>query len=132
LSLEECVGRARRLFEKWYHFRVRRLLKTFPPDMVDSKGHFYWTYPKLCPSIVNFDPTDKDHVKFVRLLGQYLATTRKTVGGTEDVGHAFDDPVAKELLSMTDEQIVDILAHVSVPDFETEELKGELRISYSF
>merc|ERR1719310_829155 len=64
-SFKECVAWARLLWQELFHNQIAQLLHNFPPDQVTSTGSLFWSGPKKCPKVLNFDAEDKTHFDFV-------------------------------------------------------------------
>ena len=51
----DCIKWARLLFEDNFHNTIAQLLYNFPPDQKTSSGALFWSGPKRCPSVIEFD-----------------------------------------------------------------------------
>jgi len=71
---EKCLIAARIKFEKYFSHKASQLVSTFPPDYTVTDGSLFWSWPKLRPRPVLFDPSDPIHAGFVEALAQGLAT----------------------------------------------------------
>ena len=102
-TFEECVARARLMFQEYFHDAVLQLLHAFPPDLLLKDGTPFWSLPKRAPHPIMFDPEDETHIKF-------LAHTARLMGniwGIAGVEEAHKDSGA----------IAAIAAGVEVPEF---------------
>merc|ERR1719211_234817 len=99
-NFEDCVAWARLLWQELFHNQIAQLLHNFPPDQVTSTGSPFWSGPKKCPKVLNFDPEDQMHFDFVEAAANLRAEIYG-IKGTKDV-----------------DQIKGILKQVVVPVFE--------------
>ena len=44
------------MFEEHYHNMIAQLLHVFPSDYKTKEGVLFWSGPKRCPQVANFDP----------------------------------------------------------------------------
>ena len=72
-SFEDCVSWARLYFQELFHNSIAQLLHNFPPDQTTSSGQPFWSGPKRCPKVLNFDPTCELHMDFVVSAANLLA-----------------------------------------------------------
>merc|ERR1711963_195071 len=72
-SFEDCVAWARKLFQDLFHSSIAQLLHNFPPDQQTSSGQPFWSGPKRCPKVLNFDPNIDLHLDFVLAAANLLA-----------------------------------------------------------
>ena len=95
-SFEDCVAWARKLFQDLFHNSIAQLLHNFPPDQQTSSGTLisrkndlvhvltkilisillgqpFWSGPKRCPKVLNFDPNIDLHLDFVLAAANLLA-----------------------------------------------------------
>merc|ERR1711936_1217770 len=99
-NFEDCVAWARLTWQELFHNQIAQLLHNFPPDQVTSTGSPFWSGPKKCPKVLNFDPEDQMHFDFVEAAANLRAGVYG-IKGTKDV-----------------DQIKGILKQVVVPVFE--------------
>merc|ERR1711990_422675 len=99
-SFKECVAWARLLWQDLFHNQIAQLLHNFPHDQVTSSGNLFWSGPKRCPKILDFDVEDQLHYDFVAA-GANLRAENYGIKGTKDK-----------------EEIKSILKQVNVPVFE--------------
>jgi len=64
-TFEDCVVWARLKFQELFHNSIAQLLFNFPPDQMTSSGQPFWSGPKRCPHVINFNPEDPLHLDFV-------------------------------------------------------------------
>ena len=65
-SWHDCLVWAKCLFQRYFVNDIKTLLKSLPPNHLDSRGDPFWKPPRKCPKpIPEFDPNDADHVGFV-------------------------------------------------------------------
>ena len=64
-TFEDCIVWARLRFQELFHNTVAQLLFNFPPDQVTSSGQPFWSGPKRCPHVLNFDANDEGHLSFI-------------------------------------------------------------------
>merc|ERR1719411_2353122 len=79
-SFEDCVGWARRLFQELFHNSIAQLLHNFPPDQTTSSGQPFWSGPKRCPKVLNFDSSIDLHLDFVPAAANLLAAVHGIEG----------------------------------------------------
>ncbi|ORE00080.1 UBA1Y [Hepatospora eriocheir] len=53
------------LFNDYFTLAIEKLLKTFPPNHKTKEGLLFWSPPKKCPQVIQFDKNDNLHVHFV-------------------------------------------------------------------
>merc|ERR1719228_2389186 len=99
-NFNDCVAWARLTWQELFHNQIAQLLHNFPPDQVTSTGSPFWSGPKKCPKVLNFDPEDQMHFDFVEAAANLRAGVYG-IKGTKDV-----------------DQIKGILKQVVVPVFE--------------
>jgi len=99
-NFNDCVAWARLTWQELFHNQIAQLLHNFPPDQVTSTGSLFWSGPKKCPKVLNFDAEDKTHFDFV----EAAANLRARVFGIK----GSKDP----------EMIKGILKQVVVPEFQ--------------
>merc|ERR1719295_1834009 len=99
-NFNDCVAWARLTWQELFHNQIAQLLHNFPPDQVTSTGSLFWSGPKKCPKVLNFDAEDKTHFDFV----EAAANLRARVFGIK----GSNDP----------EMIKGILKQVVVPEFQ--------------
>merc|ERR1711936_487212 len=99
-NFDDCVAWARLTWQELFHNQIAQLLHNFPPDQVTSTGSPFWSGPKKCPKVLNFDPEDQMHFDFVEAAANLRAGVYG-IKGTKDV-----------------DQIKGILKQVVVPVFE--------------
>merc|ERR1719180_694280 len=58
-SWKDCVAWARLTWQELFHNSIAQLLHNFPADQVTSTGNLFWSGPKKCPKMLNFDPEDQ-------------------------------------------------------------------------
>lgn len=63
--LKSLVHLSRNLFDKNFTSSIRALLKNFPADFVDDKGVKFWTAPKMCPTVYEYDSNQQSHLDFI-------------------------------------------------------------------
>jgi len=98
-SFKDCVAWARLLWQELFHNQIAQLLHNFPPDQVTSSGNLFWSGPKRCPKILDFDVEDQLHYDFVEAAANLRAENYR-IKGTKDK-----------------EEIKAILKQVNVPVF---------------
>lgn len=54
-KIKSLVHLARNTFEKNFTVSIASLLKNFPSDFTDDRGVRFWTAPKMCPSVIDYD-----------------------------------------------------------------------------
>ncbi len=64
-SYSECIGWARNLWQENYHNMIKQILFNFPPDLMTSSGVPFWSGPKRCPHVLDFDSSNQLHFDFV-------------------------------------------------------------------
>merc|ERR1719495_2035369 len=99
-NFDDCVAWARLTWQELFHNQIAQLLHNFPPDQVTSTGSPFWSGPKKCPKVLNFDPEDKTHFDFVEAASNLRARVFGIKGSK--------DP----------EMIKGILKQVVVPEFQ--------------
>merc|ERR1712142_1322807 len=99
-NFNDCVAWARLTWQELFHNQIAQLLHNFPPDQVTSTGSLFWSGPKKCPKVLNFDAEDKTHFDFV----EAAANLRARVFGIK----GSNDP----------EMIKGILKQVVVPEVQ--------------
>lgn len=72
-GFENCIVRARLLFQELFHNNIRQLLYNFPPDQITSSGAPFWSGPKRCPHAISFDSNNETHVDFVMSAANLMA-----------------------------------------------------------
>jgi len=82
-SFKDCVAWARLLWQELFHNQIAQLLHNFPPDQVTSSGNLFWSGPKRCPKILDFDVEDPLHYDFV-LAAANLRAENYRIKGTKD------------------------------------------------
>ena len=82
-TFENCVAWARRLFQELFHNQIAQLLHNFPADQLTSSGQPFWSGPKRCPKVLNYDPTIENHLDFV-LAGANLLAAVHGLEGSRD------------------------------------------------
>ncbi|XP_023340651.1 ubiquitin-like modifier-activating enzyme 6 [Eurytemora carolleeae] len=68
-----CVAAARIKFQKYFNFKAQQLTTSFPQDAQLTDGGLFWSWPKLKPVPVIFDPDNQVHTEFVLLLAKGFA-----------------------------------------------------------
>merc|ERR1719418_238880 len=99
-NFDDCVAWARLTWQELFHNQIAQLLHNFPPDQVTSTGSPFWSGPKKCPKVLNFDPEDQMHIDFVEAAANLKAEIYG-IKGTKDK-----------------EEIKSILKKVHVPEFQ--------------
>merc|ERR1719339_171429 len=99
-NFNDCVAWARLTWQELFHNQIAQLLHNFPPDQVTSTGSPFWSGPKKCPKVLDFDPEDAMHFGFVESAANLRAGVYG-IKGTKD-----------------NDQIKAILKQVVVPQFE--------------
>jgi len=99
-NFNDCVAWARLTWQELFHNQIAQLLHNFPPDQVTSTGSLFWSGPKKCPKVLNFDAEDKTHFDFVEAASNLRARVFGIKGSK--------DP----------EMIKGILKQVVVPEFQ--------------
>merc|ERR1719339_160206 len=99
-NFNDCVAWARLTWQELFHNQIAQLLHNFPPDQVTSTGSPFWSGPKKCPKVLDFDPEDAMHFGFVESAANLRAGVYG-IKGTKD-----------------NDQIKAILKQVVVPEFE--------------
>jgi len=99
-NFNDCVAWARLTWQELFHNQIAQLLHNFPPDQVTSTGSPFWSGPKKCPKVLEFDPEDQMHFDFIEAAANLRAGVYG-IEGTKDV-----------------DQIKGILKQVVVPQFE--------------
>jgi len=99
-NFNDCVAWARLTWQELFHNQIAQLLHNFPPDQITSTGSPFWSGPKKCPTILNFDMEDQMHFDFVEAAANLRAEVYG-IKGTKDK-----------------EEIKGILKQVVVPAFE--------------
>ncbi|VDM48277.1 unnamed protein product, partial [Toxocara canis] len=64
-TAEDCIAWARRLFQKHYYDDIAQLLYLFPPDKQLDSGTKFWSPPKRCPHVLEFNADKEEHFNFV-------------------------------------------------------------------
>jgi ubiquitin-activating enzyme E1 len=64
-TFEQCVQWAKNSWEENFHDSIGQLLASFPPDHLTSAGLPFWSGPKRCPHVLNFDASEKLHFEYV-------------------------------------------------------------------
>merc|ERR1712142_1090334 len=99
-DFKDCVAWARLTWQELFHNQIAQLLHNFPPDQVTSTGSPFWSGPKKCPKVLEFDPEDQMHFDFIEAAANLRAGVYG-IEGTKDV-----------------DQIKGILKQAVVPQFE--------------
>merc|ERR1719500_2388034 len=99
-NFNDCVAWARLTWQELFHNQIAQLLHNFPPDQVTSTGSPFWSGPKKCPKVLDFDPEDHMHFDFV----ESAANLKAEIYGIEK--------------NKDRDQIKAILKQVVVPAFE--------------
>jgi len=95
-----CVRAARLKWQKYFSDKASQLVSTFPPDTLTSATLPFWSWPKLPPSPLQFDPTPgSEHLQWVFLVAKALSAAVGVQEGDEG-------------------NLVDLLAKVDVPKFK--------------
>jgi len=98
-NFNDCVAWARLMWQELFHNQIAQLLHNFPPDQLTSTGSLFWSGPKKCPKVLNFDAEESVHFDFV----ESAANLRARIYGIKGT----KDP----------EEIKTILKQVAVPEF---------------
>lgn len=64
-TFEDCVRWARKSWEENFHNIIDQLLYNFPPDQLTANGVPFWSGPKRCPHVLEFDVNNKLHFDYV-------------------------------------------------------------------
>ena len=72
-TFEDCVSWGRLFFQDMFHNQIAQLLHNFPADQTTSSGAPFWSGPKRCPKVLNFDPSVELHLDFVIAAANLLA-----------------------------------------------------------
>lgn len=64
-SFENCIEKARFMFQDYYFNQISQLLYNFPPDQKTSSGAPFWSGPKRCPEPIPFDASNVLHIDFI-------------------------------------------------------------------
>ena len=54
-SYDDCIRWARFTFQEYFHNSIAQLLHVFPSDIKTKEGQLFWSGPKRCPSVIEFD-----------------------------------------------------------------------------
>eukprot|EP00735_Rhodelphis_limneticus_P003966 TRINITY_DN15509_c0_g1::TRINITY_DN15509_c0_g1_i1::g.30466::m.30466 TRINITY_DN15509_c0_g1::TRINITY_DN15509_c0_g1_i1::g.30466 ORF type:complete len:1040 (+),score=270.94,sp/Q29504/UBA1_RABIT/57.35/0.0,ThiF/PF00899.16/7.1e-14,ThiF/PF00899.16/7.4e-31,UBACT/PF02134.16/6.9e-14,UBACT/PF02134.16/3e-26,UBA_e1_C/PF09358.5/3.2e-42,UBA_e1_thiolCys/PF10585.4/7.6e-22,UBA_e1_thiolCys/PF10585.4/0.011,P2/PF07194.6/0.53 TRINITY_DN15509_c0_g1_i1:65-3121(+) len=100
ISFEQCIAWARNKFQELFHNNIRQLLFNFPPNMTTSSGALFWSGPKRCPSPLEFDPENQEHLDFI-IAAANLRAANYGLRGSRDRQY-----------------VANIVRSVIVPDFE--------------
>lgn len=76
-KFENCVRLARVCFDDYYNYTIKDLLSLFPKDAKDKEGAPFWSGPKRCPSPIEFDVSNKQHVEFIVSYSNLIAAALK-------------------------------------------------------
>jgi len=98
-NFNDCVAWARLMWQELFHNQIAQLLHNFPPDQLTSTGSLFWSGPKKCPKVLNFDAEESMHFDFV----ESAANLRARIYGIKG--------------SKNPEEIKTILKQVVVPEF---------------
>ena len=79
-NFEDCVTWARVYFQDNFHNQIAQLLHNFPPDQTTSSGQPFWSGPKRCPKVLNFDSSIDLHLDFVLAAANLLAAVHGIEG----------------------------------------------------
>jgi len=82
-NFEDCVSWARHLFQDLFHNQIAQLLHNFPADQTTSSGQPFWSGPKRCPKVLNFDPLVEVHLDFVLAAANLLAAVHGIEGSRD-------------------------------------------------
>merc|ERR550532_2758693 len=82
-NFEDCVNWARHLFQDLFHNQIAQLLHNFPADQTTSSGQPFWSGPKRCPKVLNFDPVTELHLDFVLAAANLLAAVHGLEGNRD-------------------------------------------------
>jgi len=82
-NFEDCVTWARHLFQDLFHNQIAQLLHNFPADQTTSSGQPFWSGPKRCPKVLNFDPVTELHLDFVVAAANLLAAVHGIEGSRD-------------------------------------------------
>ncbi|XP_064399352.1 ubiquitin-like modifier-activating enzyme 1 isoform X2 [Halichondria panicea] len=74
-SFDDCIVWARNLFSEYFERTIAQLLHVFPPNHNTTTGQPFWSGPKRCPKVINFDLKESLHVDFVQSAALLFAET---------------------------------------------------------
>lgn len=72
-SFSACVKEARRLFNELFHDNICKLLREFPPELVDATGKPFWSGSKVEPLPLELNLADETHMAFLISAANILA-----------------------------------------------------------
>lgn len=82
-DFKDCVAWARLFWQELFHNQIAQLLHNFPPDQVTSSGTLFWSGPKKCPTVLDFDADNQLHYDFVEAAAN-LRAVNYGIQGTKD------------------------------------------------
>lgn len=82
-KFDDCVAMARLLFQEYFHNQIAQLLFNFPPEQMTSSGAPFWSGPKRCPKIAEFDTNNSVHMDFI-VAASNLFAFNVGIQGTRD------------------------------------------------
>lgn len=107
-NFEDCVKWIRLFFESQYNNQIQQLLYNFPKNFKTTNGAYFWSGSKRCPSPLQFDENNKEHMDYIIAGANLMAN----VFGLEECNNV--------------EIIKNILYNVKIPEFKP---KNNIKIS---
>jgi ubiquitin-activating enzyme E1 len=95
-TFDDCIVWARKIFEEYFHDTIAQLLFNFPPEHMTSSGQPFWSGPKRCPKVANFDSKDTLHMDFVVSASLLFAETY-SIKTVDDRGYITGKAAAVEM-----------------------------------
>lgn len=83
-SFKSCIESVCKLFSEFYIRHIRRLLESYPKDLMIDDYTFFWSRNKRCPHVLEFDPDNEMHMKFVIFGSKIIAENLKIVVDLSD------------------------------------------------
>jgi ubiquitin-activating enzyme E1 len=71
--MQSLVQVARDQFDIYFNYNLRDFLALFPPDAKTTSGEPFWSGPKRCPTPIEFDANNDDHLLFAHSCANLIA-----------------------------------------------------------
>ena len=72
-SIDDCLQFASDQWYEYYNFQICYLLSKFPHDAVTSTNSPFWSGGKKCPTVLEFDINNSDHLEYIMSCGNLWA-----------------------------------------------------------
>jgi ubiquitin-activating enzyme E1 len=104
-TFEDCVKWARRKFDEFFNWRIRDLRTKFPEDQRTPLGMPFWLPPRRFPRIVEYDPENEWHARFINATAILRARTCGIVakGDAAQLAATFQFDYVPDTLSIPDD-----------------------------